>query len=79
LRGAPAWLLKGGVVCLTVLATVGSAVYVGGNVRNQSAPLRPALRPDAGLSAPASGPGQLNLASGLRTTSSQRVTETHES
>jgi hypothetical protein len=49
---------------------VASAAYVGGHVRNQPAPLRPALQP-AG--------GQVNLAPGMRTTSSQPVTETHES
>jgi hypothetical protein len=70
LRGVPAWVLKGGAVCLTVLATVGAAGYVGGHVRSQSAPLRPSLHPDT---------SQVQLAPGLRSTSSQPVTETHVS
>jgi hypothetical protein len=78
-RGVPAWVLKGGAVCLTVLATVGSAGYVGGHVKNQSAPLRPSLQPDSGLQAPAGSAGQVNLAPGVRTTSSQPVTETNVS
>ena len=72
-------MLKGGVVCLTVLAAVGSANYVGGHVKNQSAPLRPALHPQTGLSAPADRGGQVNLAPGLHSTSSQPVTETYVS
>ncbi|HKF17728.1 MAG TPA: hypothetical protein VKF14_11130 [Candidatus Dormibacteraeota bacterium] len=79
MRGLPAWVLKGSAVCLTVLAAVGSAGYVGGHVKNQSAPLRPALHPQTGVWAPADGPGQVNLAPGLRSTSSQPVTETYVS
>jgi hypothetical protein len=69
-RRLPAWLLKGSAVCLTVLATVGSAAFVGGHVKNQSAPLRPSLEPPG---------GQVNLAPGMRTTGSEPVTETHAS
>ncbi len=72
-------MLKGSAVCLTVLAAVGSASYVSGHVKNQSAPLRPALHPQTGLSAPADRPGQVNMAPGLLTTSSQPVTETYAS
>jgi hypothetical protein len=71
LRGVPAWVLKGGAVCLTVLATVGSAGYVGGHVKNQAAPLRPALHPDA--------VGQGSAPPGMLGTSTQPVTETHVS
>jgi hypothetical protein len=71
LRGVPAWVLKGGAVCLTVLATIGSAGYVGGHVKNQAAPLRPSLHPDA--------VGQGSAPPGMLSTSSQSVTETHVS
>jgi hypothetical protein len=73
-RGVPAWLLKGGAVCLTVLATAGSAGYVGSHVRNQAAPLRPSLQPAAGVQGPAGLPG-----GGVAVTSAQPVTETHVS
>jgi len=79
LRGLPAWALKGGAVCLTILATYGSASYVGGHVRSQSAPLRPSLQPSTGQQAPPDRPGQVDLAPGLRTTAGQPVTETHVS
>ncbi len=79
MRGVPAWVLKGGAVCLTVLATVGSAAYVGGHVRNQSAPLRPAVRPPAALQGPGGRPGQVSLPPGMLSTSSQPITETHVS
>jgi hypothetical protein len=69
-KRVPGWALKAGAVGLTVLATVGSAAYVGGHVRNQSAPLRPALQPEA---------AQVDLTIGVRTTSSSPVTETHVS
>jgi hypothetical protein len=77
LRGLPAWLLKGSAICLTVLATVGSAAYVGSHVRNQGAPLRPSLQP--GGVPGAARPGAVNLAPGMRATLSQPVTETHVS
>ena len=70
MRGVPAWLLKGSAVCLTVLATVGAAGYVGGHVKNQAAPLRPTLQSDT---------GQVTLGPGVRTTSAQPVTETYTS
>jgi len=79
LRGLPAWVLKGSAVCLTVLAAVGSASYVGGHVKNPSAPLRPPLHPQTGLSAAGDARGQVNLPPGLRTTASGPVTETHVS
>lgn len=72
-------MLKGSAVCLTVLAAVGSASYVGGHVKNQSAPLRPALHPQTSVWAPPNTSGQVNMAPGLRTTSSQPVTETYVS
>lgn len=72
-------MLKGSAVCLTVLAAVGSASYVGGHVKNPSAPLRPPLHPQTGLSAPADRSGQVNLPPGLRTASNGPVTETHVS
>jgi hypothetical protein len=79
LRGVPAWVLKGGAVCLTILATVGAAGYVGGHVKNQTAPLRPRLQPDVRLQAPGGAPGQLEVGPGVRATSAQPVTETHVS
>ena len=72
MRGLPAWALKGTAVGLTVLATVASAAYVGGHVKSPSAPLRPALRPDA-VQVPDRA-GRVNVAPGMRT-SSQPVTE----
>ena len=71
MRGLPAWALKGGAVCLTLLATVGSASDVGGHVKNQAAPLRPALQPS--VQSPADRPGAPAAAS------SQPVTETYVS
>jgi len=73
-RGVPSWALKGGAAALTVLAMVASASYVGGHVKSHSAPLRPSLQPDT-LQPPAGRPGELNLGSGVRTTSSDPVTE----
>ena len=67
MRGVPTWLLKGSAVCLTVLATYGAASYVGGHVKDRSAPLRPSLHPDT---------GQVSLGPGVRTTNSAPVTET---
>lgn len=69
MKGVPAWVLKAGAVCLTLLATVAAAGYVGAHVQNASAPLRPSLRPNTGL---------VNLAPGMLT-SDQPVTETHVS
>ncbi|HVD01697.1 MAG TPA: hypothetical protein VNG93_11210 [Candidatus Dormibacteraeota bacterium] len=37
----PAWSLKVIACLLTGLATVGSALYVGGHLKNPAAPLRP--------------------------------------
>jgi hypothetical protein len=71
LRRVPAWALKGGAICLTVLATVGAADYVGGHVKNQAAPLRPALQPVTGVQAPADR--------SVQTTQAQPVTETYVS
>ena len=67
MRGVPAWVLKGSAVCLTVLATVASAGYVGVHVKDHSAPLRPSLHPDT---------GQVTLGPSVRATRSQPVTET---
>jgi hypothetical protein len=69
-RGVPAWALKVGAVVLTMLAAIGSASYVGGHVKNQSAPLRPAVQPAA---------TQGEVAPGVHVTASQPLTETHES
>ena len=68
MRRVPAWVLKGGVVCLTVLATVGAADYVGGHVKSHDAPLRPPLQPVTGVQAP-----------GVQTTQAQPVTEKYVS
>ena len=76
MRGLPGWALKGAALGLTVLAAVASAGYVGGHVKNQSAPLRPALQPGA-VQAP-DRLGQVNVAPGTRTTS-QPVTQVHVS
>ena len=67
MRGVPTWALKGSAVCLTVLATFAAANYVGGHVKDRSAPLRPSLHPDT---------GQVSLGPGVRTTTSAPVTET---
>lgn len=75
MRGLPAWALKGGAVCLTVLAAVGSAGYVGAHVKNQSAPLRPALHPNTAIQSSGQSLGTLHLAPGMRTTSDQAVTD----
>lgn len=69
MRRVPAWVLKGGAVCLTLLATVGAADYVGGHVKNSAAPLRPALQPVTGVQGPAAG----------QATQAQPVTETYVS
>jgi hypothetical protein len=69
-RGVPDWALKGGAVCLTVLATFASASYVGGHVKDRSAPLRPSLRPET---------GQVVLGPAVQATSSAPVTESHAS
>jgi hypothetical protein len=69
LRRVPAWALKASAVGLTILATFGSAAYVGSHVKNDSAPLRPSLHADTSV----------NLAPGVRTTTSQPVTETYSS
>lgn len=79
MRRVPAWALKGGAICLTMLATVGSASYVGSHVRNQAAPLRPSLHPPVVVQGSAGAPGQVNLGSGMRNTPSQPVTETYVS
>ena len=70
MRGVPAWALKVAAVGMTVLAIVASAGYVGGHVKNQSAPLRPAVQPNG---------GQVDLTPGVRATTSQPVTETYAS
>lgn len=70
MRRVPGWALKMGAVLLTVLATVASTGYVGGHVKGQGAPLRPSLKPDT---------GEVNLAPGMRTTTSQPVTEVYVS
>ena len=79
MRGLPAWALKGSAVLLTVLATVAAASYVGGHVKNQSAPLRPALQPDTSVQGPAGRPGRGSLSPGMRSTSGKPVTETYSS
>lgn len=70
MRGIPSWALKGSAVCLTVLATFASASYVGGHVKDRSAPLRPSLHPET---------GQLALGPALRVANSAPVTESIES
>jgi hypothetical protein len=40
----PAWTLKLFACLLTGLAAAGSAVYVGGHLKNPAAPLRPPVR-----------------------------------
>jgi hypothetical protein len=63
-------VLKGSAVCMTVVATVASAAYVGGHVKDQSAPLRPPLHADT---------SQVSLAPGVGVTSARPVTETRVS
>jgi hypothetical protein len=69
-RGVPAWALKGSAVCLTVLATFAAAGYVGGHVKDRSAPLRPSLHPET---------GQVTLGPAVGTTNAAPVTETRVS
>jgi hypothetical protein len=57
-------------VCLTVLATFTSAAYVGGHVKDRTAPLHPSLHPET---------GQLTLGPAVSTTTSNPVTETNVS
>lgn len=70
MRRLPGWALKAGAVCLTVLATYGSAGYVGAHVRSTAAPLRPPLHPAT---------GQVTLLPGVSVSDRQPVTETHTS
>jgi hypothetical protein len=72
-------VLKGSAVCLTLLATVGAASYVGGHVKNQTAPLRPQLHPGTSLQGQNGAPGQVGLGPSVRSTSVQPVTETYVS
>jgi len=69
-RGVPAWALKGSAVCLTVVATCTAASYVGGHVKDRTAPLRPSLHPET---------GQVTLGPGVAATNSAPITETHVS
>jgi hypothetical protein len=69
-RGLPAWALKAGAVGLTLLATYGSASYVGGHVKSPAAPLRPAVHPAV---------GQVTLLPGVTLSGREPVTETHVS
>lgn len=44
----PGWALKLLAALLTVASTAGSAVFVGGHVKNAAAPLHPAVMPGGG-------------------------------
>ena len=68
-----ALVLKAGATLLTMLAALGSAVYVSGHVKNGSAPLHPAV-----LSAQ-SNSGQLTLTPSVHTADVAAVTSTHAS
>jgi hypothetical protein len=69
-RGLPAWALKAGAVGLTLLATFGSASYVGAHMKSPVAPLRPQVHPAV---------GQVTLMPGVSLSGRQPVTETHVS
>ncbi len=68
-----ALVLKAGATLLTMLAALGSATYVGGHVKNGSAPLHPSV-----LSA-STATAQLTLTPSVRQTNVEPVTSTHAS
>jgi hypothetical protein len=68
-----ALLLKAGATLLTMLAALGSAAYVGGHVKNGSAPLHPSV---LAARLPA---GTLALTPSVRSANVEPVTSTHAS
>ncbi|MDQ6919726.1 MAG: hypothetical protein M3Z98_10255 [Candidatus Dormibacteraeota bacterium] len=60
----PAWTLKLTACLLTGLATVGSAVYVGGHLKSASAPLHPPVA--------AATTGHLNLTPSIKSSGDQQ-------
>jgi hypothetical protein len=60
----PAWTLKLTAFLLTGLATVGSAVYVGGHLKSPSAPLHPPVAASTG--------GHLNLSPSVKSSGDQQ-------
>ncbi|MEP7106002.1 MAG: hypothetical protein ABI838_09165 [Chloroflexota bacterium] len=68
-----ALLLKAGATLLTMLAALGSATYVGGHVKNGTAPLHPSV---LAARLPA---GTLALTPSVRQANVEPVTSTHAS
>jgi hypothetical protein len=73
-----AFVLKGVVTGITMVATVVSAVYVGAHVKNPAAPLRPSVIRGSGAQSQASG-GKLSLTPSVRSSDVQPVTSTYAS
>jgi hypothetical protein len=60
----PAWTLKLTACLVTGLATVGSAVYVGGHLKSPGAPLHPPVAASTG--------GHLNLSPSVKSSGDQQ-------
>lgn len=63
----PGWVLKATACLVTGLATLASAVYVGGHLKSTNAPLHPTVV----ASTPATG-GHLNLSPSIRSSDDQQ-------
>jgi hypothetical protein len=70
--------LKAVATCFTLLATAGAGVYVGGHVKNPSAPLHPSILGSSAAPRQAAG-GKLSLAPSIRSSDVQAVTSTYPS
>ena len=73
-----ALVLRGVVTGITLAATVVSAVYVAGHVRNPTAPLRPPVVRGTGAQVQAPS-GKLSLSPSVRSSDVQPVTSTYAS
>jgi hypothetical protein len=69
-------MLKVAATAMTLVATVAAAVFVGGHVRNDSAPLHP---PIMGASLSRGASGDLTLTPSVRTGDAETVTSTYVS
>jgi hypothetical protein len=73
-------LLKAGATVLTLVATVASAVYVTGHLKNPAAPLRPTVLTSTQISTVSlPGGGQVTLTPGVQPATIQPVTSTYAS
>jgi hypothetical protein len=73
-----AFVLKGVVTGITMVATVVSALYVSAHVKNPAAPLRPSVVRGAGAQSQAAS-GKLSLTPSVRSSDVQPVTSTYAS